>query len=178
MTQRLVLACIAVATLACAPSTPPVTTGNPPARMPEPPMRSEPLGKPQRVSIGRPMPGSGLQCAGGSAGSELRLFPASVADSALVGADRGQIVVRTDSSDTDRPLPFVRVALLSATAVQNTATTDDHGLAILEPAAPGQYSLRLYRLQYDNREFSVNVRRGFADTLRAGLGALPICRSY
>lgn len=147
------------------PSSPPL------ARLPDPPLWPDTTMRRKPVVRGAVFPGSGPECYPGSEGVAPHFIAATMDDARLTGSGVGQLVIHVRRSRSDTNVVDAYASLIGR---PYGATTDTSGLAVLS-AVPGRYELSVRRIGYTRIKYSIDVRLGFADTVRIGLGASPIC---
>jgi len=93
----------------------------------------------------------------------------------LVGGETTSalVIVQVVSARDTTPVETARV-VLGAPTVGSTAITDNGGHATLHVLS-GKLPVLVYRIGYQRYADTVNVRGGFADTLRLGMGNDRIC---
>ena len=97
---------------------------------------------------------------------------ATAADTALLRTGQAGLLIRVDSSTSNRRLPH---ALARVKGTTNSAFANDSGQALLSRLQEGDVRLIVRRMAYTTWEGDVTVRSGYRDTLELGLGAGSLC---
>lgn len=114
----------------------------------------------------------GSSCDDSTASRPPVIRRATATDTALRRAGQAGLLVRVDSSTSDRRLPR---ALARVKGTMNSAFANDSGQALLAPMPDGDVRLIVRKLAYTTWEGDVTVRSGYRDTLEVGLGAGSVC---